>query len=290
MDYIDNVIKHVIGFAIVGVLTVSIFALQYSNKPSIKDFAKATVMITGGDHGGTGVILSSSDKSSEILTNRHVCDILVEGGIVTADSGKQYPVQSYKRSNQHDMCLVKVAANLGVYTKVAESAPVPYEEVTISGHPSLYPTIITKGYYSQKYSAIINSGVQKCTEQDLRSSNALLCIMFGGLPILKKYDTQVVSATIKGGSSGSAVYNSNGELTNLAFAGAEGLSYALTVPFEYIKAFLDKESKILPEETPNNTTVFSVSSNSGDDSTTIRTPDQMLISIGCDPLFGSCSA
>ena len=50
----------------------------------------------------------------------------------------------------HDLCLLTVQANLHVRTKVADRSPNSFEAASISGHPSLFPTIITKGHFGGK--------------------------------------------------------------------------------------------------------------------------------------------
>jgi hypothetical protein len=61
----------------------------------------------------------------------------------------------------------------------------------------------------------------------------------------------LVTATISPGSSGSAVYNSDMELSGVVFAGSGDLGYAWTVPYEYVRGFLLKESKHIKYSKPS---------------------------------------
>jgi hypothetical protein len=145
-------------------------------------------------------------------------------------------------SAQHDLCEVKVNANLKVNTKVAEHAPAPYSQATVVGHPSLYPIIITKGNFSGRMLIDVRTGTRECTKEDFESENGILCLLLGGIPVVETYDAQLIAATIMPGSSGSPVFDENGEIAGLVFAGSGELSYGFIVPQEYVKAFVDEEA------------------------------------------------
>lgn len=212
------------------------------SKPSLNDKAAASVKIVRSDErsGGTGVILESGELST-VLTNNHVCEVVAAGGLVITDDGRKFLVYAYQQSNRHDLCLITVAANLGITTGVANNPPAVYSEATIAGHPSLLPTIITKGHFSGKTLGQIITGIVPCTEEDFHGPNSILCMFLGGIPTIRTYEMQVVSATIKPGSSGSAVYNSDGQIAGLVFAGQGELGYAMIVPHEYVANFLNNE-------------------------------------------------
>jgi hypothetical protein len=94
-------------------------------------------------------------------------------------------------------------------------------------------------------------GMKPCTIDDMKDPNgALLCFFLGGFPIERTFESQVISATIQAGNSGSAVYNNNGEVAGLVFAGSGDLSYALIVPQEYIENFIRNELSHLPKYKP----------------------------------------
>lgn len=219
------------------------------------DVQASSVMITNveGTHGGSGVILSSSQTQSQVLTNSHVCKVVENGGMVKTKN-REYAVTSYKHSKAHDICLITVDANLGVNTAVSKETPdAYYEHARISGHPSLYPNVVSEGHYSGKKVIAIMTGVRPCTEEDLKDERKImLCLFLGGIPEIKRFESTLVTATIMPGSSGSGVYNDRGELTGLAFAGAGSLGYAWTVPYESLRNFLDKEQQTLEAVRPTN--------------------------------------
>lgn len=214
-----------------------------------KELREVTVMVTNKskNSGGSGVIYKSTSRASYVLTNAHVCEVLEEGGVVSTYN-KEYQVEQYKKSKVHDICLVKIIDDLKVSTKLAKSSPEFGEEIKISGHPHLIPTTITKGHLSGSMEITLFAGVEKCDEKDIKD-NGFLCWWFDGMPVIKDYATKTSSALIAPGNSGSAVFNSSGEIVGLAFAGnGRGLSHSFIVPLEYIKLFLKNHSKIKWEE------------------------------------------
>lgn len=215
-----------------------------------------TVMITNlaKNHGGTGIVLRSTQDSSLILTNSHVCGVVEEGGLVRGSAGS-FMVTAYKRSEKNDLCLIKVDADMKANTKIAEVAPEPYSaRVSVSGHPALMPNIITHGHLSGREMIPIMVGVKPCTPEDADDpAKGMACVFLGGLPIVKEFDSVLVSATIMPGSSGSAVYNSKNELIGVVFAGSGELGYGWTVPYQSVTDFLFKEAKTLKYKLPTNT-------------------------------------
>jgi len=205
-----------------------------------KNINAATVMITrlDGRSGGSGVVIATKDSESTILTNGHVCHVIENGGTVTTTEGEMHTVKAYKKDVFHDLCLIKVAAKLKNRTNIAKQAPKLYEEATISGHPSLLPNVVTSGHFAGNKVITVFTGITPCTKEELESMPEI-CFFFRGIPVVKTYETTLVTALIMAGSSGSAVYNSNKEISGLVFAGSGDLSFAFTVPFDYVRSFVD---------------------------------------------------
>lgn len=213
--------------------------------------ARTSVTITNfeGTSGGSGVILSSSRAGSYILTNAHVCGLAKNGALVTGETGSA-PVASFQVSELHDLCRIKVQRNFGVSTQVADNPPALFDEAIATGHPSLLPTINTHGHFSHHLMVQVLTGFKPCTKEDFEGDNGIVCIFLGGIPIIKTYQSQVISATILPGSSGSPVFNGSGEIAGLVFAGAQGLTYGLIVPHEYVQNFVNNEVKTLATQLP----------------------------------------
>lgn len=231
------------SFSLIGILVFGAGMLSRENKTA--QITKATVMITRlTNGGGTGVIYKSSKNESIILTNVHVCEAVKDGGVVNTSWGAKHLVTKYTESKLHDVCMVYVQADLGVNTKIASKNPEDNSPATTSGHPNLLPVTITKGFWADKRIIQVFMGVKPCTvEQTHDPELGQLCLFFGGVPVLKTFDSRFVTTTIMAGSSGSAIYNESGEIGGLVFAGSGDLSYAFTVPYEFVSNFVDNESK-----------------------------------------------
>lgn len=209
-------------------------------------YLETTVKITNEaqNSGGSGTIILSSSDSSYVLTNAHVCDVARYGGRVIKESGASFSVESYRKSKTHDLCLIRVAANLGANVEVAAENAYLLETSIVSGHPGLLPIVKTEGHFSGREIITIMTDIRACEESDYKDPVlGILCTMLGGrLPVFKNYDAQLVTNLIMPGSSGSGVYNSVGQLTAVIFAGQRGLGYGFVVPYEYVIRFLLNDS------------------------------------------------
>lgn len=252
-----NKIKYILAFAflITGCTLVSIggHKPRTPKQPSNNSqYAKTAVMITSGSEssGGTGVILDSNPGLSHVLTNKHVCQLVQNGGKVITDSGKKYAVDGYRVYPKHDLCLIDVHADLKVNIRVATKPPEDYETSIVVGHPALLPTMITVGHFSQSRLINLMVDLEECDGSETDEDEILMCIFMGGKPILKTFQAQLSSSLIMPGSSGSAVYNSKGELSGLIFAGNQDLSFGYMVPWAYVNDFLKNKNRY-KVEVPN---------------------------------------
>ena len=249
LGFIDKYRAKILGLVALGVvvsLGMSFSPAPY-NKPELtKEFAETSVMILDKDNrsGGSGVILRSNIAYSTILTNKHVCRLTKGGGYVVKD-GRKHLVHSIKRYASHDLCLVKVFHNFGVNTKIADSNPLDFNDAFISGHPGLLPHVLTKGNFSGHEIIKMVVGIKSCdnlSEEELMKY-VMYCIFFGGVPVVQDFEAQLVTGTILPGSSGSGVFNTEGEIGGLVFAGrGEGLGYAFIVPHQYLVDFIQNEN------------------------------------------------
>jgi S1-C subfamily serine protease len=218
------------------------------------DITTSTVMITtmNGRSGGTGVIVGTHGDFSYILTNRHVCKVGAQGGLVTTTTGQSHTILEYRESLVHDLCMITVASKLPGKVTLASSAPKMYEKATVSGHPALLPNVLTEGHFSGYRVIDVFMGMRKCTDKELDDEKtAGICFFFKGMPSIQTFESVLVTATIMPGSSGSAIYNSSKELGALVFAGSGEIGYAFAVPYEYVAYFLTYEAPRLPANRPN---------------------------------------
>lgn len=231
-----------IGAALVTGLYMLFGSVSTSSNPT--DITKNAVMIVNKamNHGGTGIIYQSKKEGTLILTNDHVCRAISNGGFVKTTEN-QYQVQSMLESQVSDLCLVYVPSNLKQNTKVATESPETFSPEKVSGHPALMPTVISSGHFSERNIITVMTGTRPCTAEDANDPlNSLYCGFFGVVPVLKSYESVLVTSTIMPGSSGSGVYNSNNELSGVVFAGQGDFGYAWIVPHDQVVQFLNKET------------------------------------------------
>jgi len=240
----DIVSGALIALLLITVLSIPPMLTRFSVSSKPNPILLNTVMITNmeKDSGGSGVIIEHTNSYSRILTNAHVCKVVENGGLIKTHNGQESLVVSYKVSNVHDICEITVNQDLQHAAKLASKAPAMLSKATVAGHPSLLPSVITTGHFSERLIIQIMIGMEPCSDEDVKTPGLVdQCLFFGGFPLIKQFDALLATALIMPGSSGSGIYNDDGELAGLVFAGSAGLSYALTVPFEYVYNFVNFE-------------------------------------------------
>ena len=230
--------KHII-LAIATLFLTTTALAEIVNPKTTEDFYRTSVKVYGanGRSGGTGSIFKSFNKASHILTNKHVCRLIEQGGFVSY-KGKKYPVTHYKKFTEHDLCLVRIETNLNIELAISGTLLNVSQTVMVSGHPNLLPHILTKGHASEDLDINLVVGIKKCTKED-KKKDASVCFWFGGKPVIKTMAATVVSNLIKPGSSGSGVFNEKGELVGVVYAGnGRGFSHGFIVPHLFVLYFI----------------------------------------------------
>lgn len=252
------------AYLLVGAMTltgVALIAFALYPNGSINQKSDAALAATSvkivrldGRSGGSGVVLSSSPTLSVVLTNGHVCGVVEHGGLVISD-GESHAVRTYKKSFTHDLCLITVAADLHMNTHIARHAPLAYTGAAAVGHPKLLPTIVTRGHWSGREMVQVMIEMRPCTDKDLEEDpdNGMLCTFLGGIPVIRTYEAQIATVLISPGSSGSPVFDDNGDIAGLVFAGSGDIGNAMIVPQEFIANFVYVEADQMGEVLPNAT-------------------------------------
>jgi len=221
-------------------------ALADFKPKTLKDLRSTSVKIMNIElnSGGTGSIFRSYSNASHILTNKHVCRLIEQGGYVVKDE-KKYLITHYKKFPHHDLCMVRTKKTFGISLVVADTLAKPAQTTYVSGHPNLLPHIATKGHLSSNMTIQLIVGVEACTEEDFANGRALDCLFFGGLPKIEEFSSDVVSNLIKPGSSGSAVFNKKGEIIGVVYAGnGRDFSHGFIVPHIYVLYFIQNAHRI----------------------------------------------
>ena len=223
------------------------FSNTYFKPHTDADMFKVSVKILNAAHtsGGSGVIYRSSSSGSLILTNRHVCRLAEQGGAqVEAPDHTYHKVVAYKESIEHDLCEIRVSENLHMNIKLGNT-PELGDEAIIVGHPNLFPTTVTRSHFSEKSIIEIQDGERDCTDREKADPiMGFFCSLFGKIPNVIEREAIFIPATIMAGSSGSPVFDHNGELAAMVFAGQGGLSYAFCVPSEAIWTFVGQAASM----------------------------------------------
>jgi len=198
---------------------------------------KSTVSVTNLQQtsGGSGTILVSYPHISTVLTNGHVCEVVKNGGLVNTSDQTSHIIAAVREYALNDLCLVYVMDDLHVSTELAAVNTKNNEKVLVSGHPQLLPTLQTEGHFAGKKLIQVIIGYKPC---DRSQAKDILCMLLGVEQIVKTYQAGVLSALIQPGSSGSGVFNTDGELVGVIFAGSGQLSFGFTVTLEYVKDFI----------------------------------------------------
>lgn len=229
---------------VLGVLVLGFSVTRMVRNSNPTDIHKNSVMILNKEetHGGTGIIFHSTKAGSFVLTNFHVCNAIKSGGVIKATTG-DYQVQSFLESQVSDLCFIYTPADLKQMTSLASKEPAIFGVSKAVGHPALMPTVISVGHFSERKIISVMTGTRPCTDADKDDPiNSMYCAFFGAVPVIKSYDSQLITSTIMPGSSGSGVYNANNELSAVVFAGQGDFGYGWVVPYDQVKQFLNFES------------------------------------------------
>lgn len=203
---------------------------------------RAVKLIAQRGGSGSGVILRSTRRGSIIMTNMHVCKPLQMDKGFIIHNNRRVAITHYKISKMHDICVVRVAQNLGVKTKIAKRSPRKFETLYSAGHPNGQPLTIVNGTMSNRITIRIMYGYIPCEPTD----RSMDCMFYGSKQDVRDMDSQYVSSLGAPGSSGSGVFNHRGELVGLIFAGlGRSISYNYNVPYEYLIDFIEDEQKEL---------------------------------------------
>jgi len=208
-----------------------------------KYVGKRSVMLTikyeGEQRGlGSGLILKSTPRGSIVMTNMHVCVSLQKYGGFVRHNNRHVKISRYKISETHDICIAMVRENLRVSSDLARHAPRKYDKLIGSGHPRGEPLTINKGTLTERMNILIMYGYKPCEVDDLSD----MCLRYGVTEDVREMDSQYVSYLSAPGSSGSGVFNEQGQLVGLVFAGmGKDFSHSYIVPYEYILEFLQEE-------------------------------------------------
>lgn len=213
-----------------------LISMSFAGPKTVKELKEVTAQISDPSmqSGGSGSVIQVGMNGSIILTNQHVCEATEPGWIVTVN-GSQSRINKIKFFDQHDLCLIHVPKNFGKTVHLSKRIPKATEKSVVSGHPLMLPQIVTEGHFSDEIEIEVMVDVRACTPEEEKQYG--FDCMFG-MPVTKRYKSQLTSNLIQPGNSGSAVYNEKGEVAGVIFAGAGEIGFAFIVPAIYVTYFV----------------------------------------------------
>jgi S1-C subfamily serine protease len=194
--------------------------------------------------GGTGFAIQGKSGKDYIMTNRHVCEVGVDGMVRIQVPGRKKTLMKriiYK-DTVHDLCLidgVKGLAPISIGSDLVEG-----NLLYVVGHPGLRKLTTSVGEYIGRESVelIVEAETRaQCPGKVIELSPIQQFFMGVEFVCIRSYEALATSAVIYGGNSGSPVVNKWGNLIGVAFAGStqqERDNYI--VPLFYVKRLLNK--------------------------------------------------
>lgn len=206
------------------------FAANFK-KLDYKKLINASVMISGTDNplacdnpnpavlcNGSGVIVKYDKTSNKtyILTNKHVIaqEMFLGCGVTVFlhDKSKSWSGKIFEVSNDTDLAIIEVEDFISEPVKVSKNVPELFDPLVNFSSSTCHSDVVALGYLvPPSYDTVLDTRAQ------------------------------TIHLSVDGGSSGSAVYNEDGELVGLVFA-----MYNIRIPIGYmipiddVKTFLKK--------------------------------------------------
>lgn len=183
---------------------------------------KITLALVQKGYSATGFSIAATDVVSFILTNKHVCDMGPNANYtLTLQSGGKVSATFIRIDPFADICLLKANGIIPPLTLAKQNASQGDRVMTIGAPDGAYPLMgdgMVSGYY--------NTHMKNDIDED------------GSFEV--HFRSQVMSAPVYPGSSGSPVLDVNGEVVGIVFAVRNEKEHiAFIVPVSEVWRFLD---------------------------------------------------
>lgn len=188
--------------------------------------------------GATGVIVAYKNGKSYILTNRHVAEAAGWGDgtpcpiwVFPERSKKGLPGIFISVSPYTDLALIEVSEFIAEPVKIAKEDTTNFLDKVFSvGNPGCVKDVVGFGHIGTKDIPVYEHGDGIFLISDVLSIPSNVGVFMAHEMFLPS----------TGGSSGSGIYNEDGELIAVLFGGARvSPSFTLAVPLKAVQAFLE---------------------------------------------------
>jgi S1-C subfamily serine protease len=243
-------VRRLLSFIASLMVVIPAAFLVYSTDQIKVDFINGkrplVMRLTGLDpnRGGTGFYVQAPSGKVFTLTNGHVCGLAVDGKVYARGEEDTYVQEVIEIYKEHDLCILTAPSHVSgikIASSVRES-----EDIFVIGHPLLEPKTLVRGEISGVLMTNVLVNVNgKCDGDTYRKvlpeSEDLSAIIEGvEYYCVRSLNSNVISANILPGNSGSPVLNAYGHLVGVVFAGRnDGPGRGYIVPLEDIKKFLE---------------------------------------------------
>lgn len=170
----------------------------------------------------TGFSFKTTEVVSFVLTNKHVCDMGPNANYtLTLQSGGKIRATFIKVDPFADLCLLKANGTIPALPLAQQNAVQGDRVLSIGGPDGAYPLIV-EGFVSGYF----NMNMRNDPDED------------GDFEV--HFRSQMISAPVYPGSSGSPVFDVNGQVIGIVFAvRGEKEHIAFIVPISEVHRFLD---------------------------------------------------
>lgn len=226
------------------ILCGAIFAPQVHNQYLRYEVGESVVQVLHPFKfgGGTGFAIKGESGKEYIMTNKHVCEVQINGIVRIKTSNKEYYKKVVYKDNVHDLCLIEGIKGLDPLSIGSDLDRGDF--LFVVGHPGLRKLTTSQGEYigREQIELIVEAKTrQQCSGRVVELPP--LYQLFLGIDFMcfRSYESLATTAVIYGGNSGSPVVNHLGNLIGVAFAGStqqERDNYI--VPLSYVKRVLKK--------------------------------------------------
>lgn len=243
--------KKILKLTIIGLVISSLLFTVSASHPSQTTFEKSNVYkistYPGSRPYGTAFSVDVNGVNY-VLTNNHVCAV---SGKAIIWAWNEYTDQWHKlevirRDDIHDLCLLQ-SPTISTGLKLGTKGGWLKDYVRILGHPDMRPLTESTGQIKEISEALVGGAINdqaKCNRPHMEwRMEEFFGVPTGRGYCLEKRESYIVDALIVPGSSGSPVFNPEGLVIGIVYAG--GPNEGLYIGVEHINKMFEDLDKPL---------------------------------------------